>query len=689
MSPATPTVRGAPATAYRLVTVILACLAVCLIIASAAQANETVISCGAYPNHVFAASSAYGMATSAQCPGGGLSLLADGSYGRGQGAIWQANAPAGLVIVGASTAGVSTDQGAGQFGADFYWNGGKSNLPAFGQALGFGYGPFASPDFGWLLVCATNSCVGGANGGGIVVSQVSLYVQETTGPTFDAPYGLWQTTGWVRGTWPFFTWGNSPSGLCSLSATLNGDLIDQTTSGQDVSQWHQCGAPPISQAVDTTRFGQGALALTLSTSDAAGVPASLSKNVYVDNQQPTVSLSGPTDAPSTAGTQYVTATATAGPSGVDGIACSVDHAPAHWYPAATAQVPVSGVGEHSVSCAAANNAVDASGARAWSPSAATSIKIGDPTVSGISFFKVANALRCRRVKHAVRVRARWVTVHRHHRRVRVRRHAHTRLVKGVRCHPRTELKRVKVHVRVRRHGRRVAVTRTRRERVVLTPRLVGASRRRIGHGEPTTVSGWLGNYAGVALGGQTVDVLTAPDNGLGQFTTAAVTTTAANGGWTAVLPAGPSRLIEAAYGGSPTTEASVSGQVHLTVPARIKLLEITPRRVAWGHGIRLVGQLDGGYLPGGGEKVRLRIGEGTAVTTYGVHVHVHGRGRFGTSYTFGAGEPAIHRSFWFEVATLPQGDYPYAPANSRRLVVRVGGHPKPVLPPKSRRHLKT
>jgi hypothetical protein len=58
-----------------------------------------------------------------------------------------------------------------------------------------------------------------------------------------------------------------------------------------------------------------------------------------------------------------------------------------------------------------------------------------------------------------------------------------------------------------------------------------------------------------------------------------------------------------------------------------------------------------------------------------VHAHVVGNGRFSTTYTFGAGNPATHRSFWFQIASLPMGDYPYAPGNSRRVTVLVGGHP--------------
>ncbi len=245
------------------------------------------------------------------------------------------------------------------------------------------------------------------------------------------------------------------------------------------------------------------------------------------------------------------------------------------------------------------------------------------------------------------------------------------------CHPRTAIKRVVVRVRVRRDGRIVWVKRQQRERVVLLPHTKNSYQLRVGHGKAATASGWLGNSAGVALGGQTITVLTAPDNGLGQFTPAAVATTSATGWWGVKLPAGPSRLIEAVYNGGPTTEGSVSNQIALTVPAKIRLLSVSPRNVAWGGTVRLVGELYDGYLPAGGALVRLRIGEGAAQTTYGVREHVGGTGRFATTYTFGQGIPSIHRAYWFQLASLPTGNYPYAPAASRRLTVYVGGHPHP------------
>jgi hypothetical protein len=144
---------------------------------------------------------------------------------------------------------------------------------------------------------------------------------------------------------------------------------------------------------------------------------------------------------------------------------------------------------------------------------------------------------------------------------------------------------------------------------------------------------------------------------------------------TKAIRPGPSRLVEAIYQGTGTTEPTVSGQVRVIVPAKLKLLRVSPRRVAWGHTVRITGQLIGGYLPPEGGLIRLRIGSGSGYTTYGVAEHVTGNGRFTTTYTFGAGDPSTYRTFWFQIASLPMGDYPYAPAESGRVHVIVGGRP--------------
>jgi len=147
----------------------------------------------------------------------------------------------------------------------------------------------------------------------------------------------------------------------------------------------------------------------------------------------------------------------------------------------------------------------------------------------------------------------------------------------------------------------------------------------------------------------------------------------AAGTWTATLRRGPSRIVEAVYDGDPTTEGASSGQVRVVVRAKVKLLSVSPRRVAWGGTVRITGQLFGGYIPPGGALVRLRIGQGSSYQTYGVQEHVTGNGRFTTTYTFGAGYAGIYKSYWFQIAPLPIGDYALlSDCRSAALVSRAG-----------------
>ena len=653
-----------------------------VVFSSIARANESVITCGPYANHVFQHAAAFGISTGGTCPnppysGGGLEVWSNGNdIPAGSRADWQATAPSGLAIVGASVPNgslVSTgvDDGEG-YGGGFYWAGGGAGT--YDGEPSIGVGPFFSNYFGFQLVCGVSTCTTGLSH--LLVGEITLYVQETTGPTLVSPDGVWQSSGWVRGDWTLHLYGDSPSGLCGLGASISGQSVASSSSSQDPSVWHQCSAPGISQTIHTWQYGEGSMPLTLSALDAAGVPVSYTKTIYVDNSQPSVAMSGPTDAPSTAGVQYVTATGGGSPSGIDGLSCSVDGAPAQWYPGASAEVPVSGVGAHSVRCSAANNAVDQAGNHGWSDPASWSVKIGEPTVSGISFGNVVDALRCARVKERVTVPARWVTVRHGHKLVKVRRPAHTKLVKVMRCHPRTTLRRVTVWVTVRRQGRKVRVKRTELERVVLTPHVVNSTSRRVPYGHGTTVNGWLGTDAGIALGGQTVSVLTAPDNGLGQFTAATTVTTVANGSWSASLPPGPSRLVEAVYGGSPTTEPSSSPDVLMAVPAKLRV-KIKPARVSWGKRVVISGQILGGYIPANQREVsqllRLRIGVvGIGISQTAGIPDVNRAGQFRTSFCFNTGRGVVH--YWFSVSTLVETDYPFQPASSRRLQVKVGPH---------------
>ena len=132
-----------------------------------------------------------------------------------------------------------------------------------------------------------------------------------------------------------------------------------------------------------------------------------------------------------------------------------------------------------------------------------------------------------------------------------------------RCHPRTVLRRTVVIVRVRRHGHIVKVKRVRRVRVVIPPHIVAKTARRVPFGHGTTVNGWLGTSTGTALGGQVVDVLAAPDNGTNAFVQVADSHHEPRRHLDGEPPPGPSRIVEAVYNGSSTTESSSSGQVRV------------------------------------------------------------------------------------------------------------------------------
>jgi hypothetical protein len=438
---------------------------------------------------------------------------------------------------------------------------------------------------------------------------------------------------------------------------------------RDTSNFVQCHGSQLPGQLNTTSYSDGQHTLAYGAYNAAGVPASVSKSISIDNQPVSLSLNGPTDAPTTAGTQYVSASASAGPSGVAGIFCSVDGSPYQRYGAATAQVPVDGVGPHRVDCYAQNNAVDPSGAPASSPTETWNLTIREPTVSAVAFTRVVDALRCHAGHERVKVPGHWVTVRRHHKLVRVRKRGHWKTIRVTRCHPRTVWRREITWKVVRRHGKLVRVKQVKEVRVVLLPKVVGRSTRRVGFGHGTTVSGWLGVPGGTALAGQRVAVYTAPDDGQNHYKQAAVATTGADGSWSTRLPAGPSRLVVGVYYGSSTTEPAASSPVRLVVPARVRL-HIRPAHTLWRGTIRITGRVLGGYIPSGEKLLRLRIGVAGVKQTFGI-ADVKPDGRFRTTFKFSPGHGTIR--YWFSVTTLRVANYPYAPASSGRVYVTVGG----------------
>jgi hypothetical protein len=274
----------------------------------------------------------------------------------------------------------------------------------------------------------------------------------------------------------------------------------------------------------------------------------------------------------------------------------------------------------------------------------------------VSFARVVDALRCSATHERVRIPAHWVTASYHGQPVRTKLPAQSRTIKVVHCHPRIVRRRMRVHG----HWRAV--------RAVVLPHAVLRSTTRLRPGAGTTVSGWLGTTDGNALGGQTVQVLTAPDNGSQQFTPVALATTAADGSWSARIPPGPSRLVTAAYGGATTTEPAQSAPARVIVPASVSL-RVRPGATRWGGRITISGRLRGGFIPPAGELVVLWIGWAGGSTEIG-HLYTRLDGRFSSKYTFLRGNGTETYRLWAETAR--ESDYPYAPGRSHSAAVTVG-----------------
>jgi hypothetical protein len=683
----------------------------------------------------------------------------------------QVDAPAGITITDAAATGnVELNSGSGWSGSSFFSGGGTLYPPGSTETITDP--PFSSSYWGFTVSClAGSSCTGGAD---IVLRSVTLTAAESSGPTItpEGPENLWNQNApgeWIWNPsgdpWPLTLSASDPSGACSLTALVGNNEVPGPSALPNTSRWQQCPDPTWTAAdgasVDTRDYvpAAGSLPLELTATNAARLSTAESESVQVDNDPVGLTLSTPNDANPSVWVNHpvtVDATATAGPSGVGGMDCSVDNDGAESSPAVTG-LTVNGDGVHTVSCSAWNNAVDpqgqpnetttsipvhidespptlrfqpqkpadptgmvvdaadsesgvASGSIEMAPagtndwvslptslngahiathfddadrtgpyvfratscdnvgncaSATTQLTLPLRTASDseVSLTSIVNPVRRRVVYERVLVGWHWLTIRRHGATVRIKVGGHFKTIKVVEvvgsC--------TTGHVMTR-------AGRPRAQPSCKPPNPRRTSSLQVPYGHSVAIHGLYTTTQGVPLAGQPVHILAAPDNHTNQFKRLTTVTTAADGSWTATLPPGPSRIIRAVTDGTATVLPS-SGQVTTIVPADIRLLRVWPRQVAWGGTVHLVGQLLGGYLPPGGALVRLRIGYGSTYNTYGVEEHVMGDGRFSTVASFGPGDPSVQRTYWFQIASLPMGNYPYAPAASQRVTVRVGGQP--------------
>lgn len=608
------------------------------------------------------------------CPQG-RSFEIDTSYGpkQGESARWQVGTPASITITAAYTPlnQVLIDPTIKNDGyvAQFYWNGGQQTITPTtsccgGMDYGLGINRTLGPSkyFGWSVDCVSSAgCVSTPQL--LAVRGIDLEGEDDTAPalTAAASPNLWnEANAWIRGSWPLAFQASDDSGVCSMSEIVAGQTLQgPLDTAPSQSSWQQCPSPQqMSQLINTQTLRDGMTSVQLRAQDAAS-PANVAaptENVGIDNQPVSLTLTGPTDA--TSSPQYITARASAGPSGLSAIKCSTDNGPWTTYTGQSqVQLAVQGLGEHQVSCLAQNNAAAPDGSLAQSPLQTFTMTIRQPTLASAGFESIVDPLRCARRRKRLEIPAHWGVAVLNGKRVRVRVPAQRRRVTVVQCHPRV----LKRRVRVRGHWKTI--------RTILLPHWARTSFKVVRHGSAAAVSGWLGTAAGTALAGQPVFVYTAPDNGQNAYTLAATATTRSDGGWNAAIPAGPSRVIEAVFAGSSSLEPVVSPSIRLSVPAQLSL-RVKPRRTHWGSTVRITGRLAGGYIPPSGEMVVLWIGWKGGHTEIG-HVYAHADGRFSTPYTFLRGNGTEGYRLW--ASSARESDYPYTSSVSRQVKIIVAG----------------
>lgn len=638
-----------------------------VVASGAARAGTLFVqSCASYGDNAGGAWSAVSkgvkMSSANACGSGGSLRLIGGGGVNGDYAKWATNSPSQVTIthvsISSSMVLINPNGHTAGYWSKYLWTGGSSAISAGKNCCGgmdYGSGLNRGLDTHWFafrIECDSNRC-GGVSGQVLDIKGIKLTAVDNTPPSIspdETTTNIANKAGqWIRGTWDASFSANADDGVCRTAVLVNGTVVARGTSyTPHTGSWTQCGegagklggsgVNPVSHTIDTTALANGPLTVEYAALDAASPAnvATASYHVKVDNSPVTVSLSGPTQAvTTTSGPQPVTAYATAGPSGISAIWCSVDGAHPTVHHASSATVEVSRPGLNRVSCWARNNAVSSTGAPATSPLETWTVDIRQPSVSLISLLHATNGLRCKRKELRIHVRARWATERVHGHSVRVWVPAQTRRVKVEHCHPRLH--------RLRR------------------------SYARLRFGARPAVSGWLGRPNGDALGGQTVQVFAAPANGSGRFKLLRTVRTAANGTWTTHLRAGPSRLIEAIYSGDNQSAPAISNTARVNIPAS-PALHVSPRKTHWGNTIRIWGRLRGGFIPKSGELVVLKIGWRGGSAEIG-HVNTDGAGRFSVTYTFLRGTGSETYRIWAQ--TVRESDYPFSPARTKRLRIRV------------------
>ncbi len=277
-------------------------------------------------------------------------------------------APPGISIVQATTDFSESQFGTSGWGSgDFYAGGGSSWTP------GTSLSPFTdsnidSEEWAFQLECSSGDCTQGTPAD-VTVNNIAFTAEESQNPTVTPATGsLLDQNGYVwnpaNDPWSITASASDPSGVCNLTANVDGQAVVLDSQQPDANAWQQCANGTWPGSVNTLDYipTSGLLPLSLVATDAAQNTTTIPNPVEVDNEPVSVSLATPNDPNPTLWVNHavtVTSAATTGPSGLTGTNCTIDSAKS--FPYDFTGFTVDGDGVHTVSCTAANNAVDPQG----------------------------------------------------------------------------------------------------------------------------------------------------------------------------------------------------------------------------------------------------------------------------------------------------------------------------------------
>ena len=297
----------------------------------------------------------------------------------------QTTAPPGIAINSAFVSPYdiyNLNNGQGWGGGSYYAGGGGQWSDGDPDEIDSG---FSSSYWGFQMICGWSSC---SNFGGIYLNSIVLTATENQAPGlialgnnlwYQGAHDVWNPPG---DPWSIALESSDPSGVCSMSAVVNGVTIPGPSAAPNPSVWQQCPDQTwtTGASVDTRDFrGNKRTAVAHALGHQRGRCDVEPVRDAQRRQRPSERLTrdAQRSEPERVGEPCGNARrglAHAGPSGVGSLACSVDGAAAQAYQAGG--VTINGTGVHTASCAATNQAVDPQGV-ANSGSGSMSIKIDE------------------------------------------------------------------------------------------------------------------------------------------------------------------------------------------------------------------------------------------------------------------------------------------------------------------------